>query len=199
MFFIAFAACAPFHLFVEDDTATDTAQTELTPNPTVDIDWLADHLAITITNGQGYAFEFGLTESSQECSIDTEYGCWTGEDCFSGYVTPQGTYAHISYCHPLREDGGELEYSTGLIEVITGSNNSYVIPGTRTAFPSPNANQSYEFEVTYFLRATSVGSNPVTKCWAWGKDPDHFLSLNCTIPLPIDNTHLVLQEILVLE
>ena len=179
-------ACDAFHLFVPEDTGGDSANTEeMVLRPVVDIDWLPNVLSISIENGVGYTFAFGLAETSTECSIDTEYGCWTAEDCFTGYLSPQGTNLHNSYCHPLSEIGKTLEYSADLNAVISRQGEDSVAEGGQTAFPAPTEEESYEFKVTYYLQATKVGDpNAETECWVWGLDPDHFEEKNCKVPLP---------------
>ena len=182
---ITILGCEQFHLFVEEDTGIDTAEETIVQNPTIDINWGSNSIDIEIQNGSGYDFEFGITESTTSCSIDTEYGCWTAEDCLSGYITPQETFSHPPYCHTLLDSGGSLTYSSSLMGVITGTVDDYVIPGERTAFPAPTEELSYEFSVTYILKATSTGADPVSECWTWGVNPDHFSSENCKAPIPI--------------
>jgi len=177
--------CEQFHILVDEDTAVDTAEEVLVPNPSIDITWKPEGLELLIANGAGYEFEFGMVESSTECSIDTEYGCWTAEDCISGYISPQETFSHIPYCHPLEDVGDTLDYSSSLIGVITGSVDDYVIQGEQTAFPAPSDDMSYEFAVTYYLKAISTGSDPTIECWAWGVNPDHFASEGCKSPIPV--------------
>ena len=99
--------CANFGFdWFSDDTAADTGEgVELLPNPTADIDWDADRFRLTITQGDNYSFRFGIAETSAECGINTDVGCWTGEDCGSGYESPQGTYIHSATCHPAVANG----------------------------------------------------------------------------------------------
>jgi len=177
--------CEQFHLFVDEDTAVDTAVEELTPNPSIDITWGEEGIELVIENGTGYEFEFGLIESSAECAVDVEYGCWTAEGCISGYITPQETFSHPPYCHSLSDIGGTLAYSSSLIGVITGNSTDYVVQGEQTAFPAPEDDSSYEFSVTYYLKAVSIGANPTIECWAWGVNPDHFASEGCKAPIPV--------------
>ena len=180
-----FIGCEQFHLLVDEDTAVDTAEEVLIPNPSIDITWGTEGLELLIANGSGYEFEFGMVESSTECSIDIEYGCWTAEDCISGYISPQDNFSHPSYCHPLDDDGEVLLYSSSLIGVITGTVEEYVVIGKQTAFSAPSDEMSYEFAVTYYLKAISTGSNPTITCWAWGVNPDHFVSEGCKSPIPV--------------
>ena len=201
MLLFTFLACDTFYILVPEDTAveTDTAE-ETRLNPVADIDWTADRLLISISNGSGYEFKFGLVETSTECSIETQYGCWTAEDCGAphsvhegGYTNPQGTITHNSYCHPLSEIGTDLEYSENLYSVINGDE---AIGEGKTAFPAPTDETSYEFQVTYYLQATEIGGTSETECWVWGLDPDHFADRNCKVPIPMsdDSTrHVVLE------
>jgi hypothetical protein len=194
MILLTFLACETFHILVPEDTAviTDSAE-ETRLNPVADIDWTADRLLISITNGSGYEFKFGLVETSTECSIETQYGCWTAEDCGSphsvhtgGYTSPQSdpNLDHGSYCHPLSEIGTDLVYSENLFSVINGDE---AIGEGKTAFPAPTEELSYEFKVTYYLQATEIGGSSETECWVWGLDPDHFADRNCKVPIPMSN------------
>ena len=182
-------ACESFHLFVPEDTGFDSGiEEEITLNPVADINWTDEFLGISIENGDGYEFYFGLAETSTECSINTQYGCWTAEDCGSGYLSPQGTNQHNPYCHKLSEIGEELEYSESLYSVIARLNDNRVVPGEKTAFPAPTEENSYEFQVTYYLQAIEIGnSNAEPECWVWGLTPDYFSDRNCKVPLPMSN------------
>ena len=182
--------CANFGFdWFSDDTATDTGDgVDLLPNPTADIDWDAERFRLTITQGDNYSFRFGIAETSAECGINTDVGCWTGEDCGSGYESPQGTFIHSATCHPAVANGTlELEYSTSLEDVIIGNNEQYVAAGQKTAFPAPTAEQSYEFSVTYFLESQNMTSQEV-QCWVWGSDPDYFATRGCRTPIPLRPT-----------
>ena len=163
------SGCEQFYLNGDKDTALDVDEVELSPNPTVDITWTETGIQIDLQNDDGYIFTFGLAESTSECAAEDNYGCWTAEDCISGYISPTGLYSHTVYCHPLEESRTTLKYSESLVKVITKEDPAYiiekqgnispqpveyrVIPGSQTAFPAPNADSSYEFDVTYFLRA----------------------------------------------
>lgn len=180
-----FTGCETFYLGPQDTGIQDTGVVTLSPNPTVDITWGEDGIQIDIANGQGMEFRVGLTESTDACSINTEYGCWTAEDCMSGYITPQEDFAHPIYCHDIGSSGTTLTYSDSLIGVITGASADYVINGQQTAFPAPNTELSYEYDVTYYLEGTSTGANPTTECWTWGVNPGHFEEKNCKAPVPV--------------
>ena len=182
---VTFTGCETFYLGNEDTGTEDTGLVELSPNPTVDITWTTEGIQVSIENGEGMEFRFGLTESTESCSVDTEYGCWTAEDCMSGYITPQNDFSHPVYCHGIGTSGSTLKYSDSLIGVITGASSDYVINGQQTAFPSPNDEMSYEYEVTYYLEGTTVGSNPTTECWTWGVNPRHYEEKNCKAPVPV--------------
>jgi hypothetical protein len=177
------SGCEQFYLNVDKDTAVDTGEEALTPNPTIDLSWAETGIEIELNNGSGYEFVFGMVESTTECSADTEYGCWTAEDCINGYITPQETFAHPSYCHPLSQSGTTLEYSESLVAIITKTDE--VIQGSKTAFPKPSEDNTYEFSVTYYLQATSTGANPTIECWSWGVDPDYFINEGCKSPIPV--------------
>ena len=191
---LQFIACTTFHLFEDEAVIMDTGDEILTPNPTVDLDWNLDALHITFANADNYEFRLGIAETSNECSIDMEYGCWVAEDCLHGYLSPQGNFPHPSYCHVLPGGESTLEYSNSLFGVMSGQNGEMVIPGSKTGFTAPTDEFSFEFQVTYFLQATQAGSNEV-ECWVWGNDPDYFRDQNCKVPLPISQTGLVLKDI----
>ena len=175
--------CEQFYLNVDEDTALDTGEEEISPNPTIDLSWNEGGIDIVLSNGSGYEFTFGLVESTTECAADTEYGCWTAEGCINDYITPQETFAHQSYCHPLAQSGTTLQYSESLVAVITKTDD--VIEGTKTAFPAPTDGITYEFSVTYYLQAVSTGANPTIECWSWGVDPDYYTNEGCKSPIPV--------------
>ena len=190
MIIFSLLGCEAFYLNPEEDSGLDSAEEDtIVLNPVADIDWTAEKLVINIENGSGYEFTFGIAETSTECGIDTQYGCWTAEDCGSGYLSPQGDYPHPAYCHPLSEVGEELDYSESIYSVIAGLNENYVVAGKETAFPAPTEDVSYEFQVTYYLQAVEIGNaGSETECWVWGLDPDHFSDRNCKVPLPMSST-----------
>ena len=175
--------CDQFYLNGDQDIVVDTGEEDLTPNPTIDLEWTDAGIDIELRNGSGYEFRFGIVESTDNCSINTEYGCWTAEDCINGYISPQESFAHPVYCHPLSQSGTTLEYSDSLVDVITKTDE--VIQGVKTAFPKPTEDSSYEFGVTYYLQATSTGANPTIECWVWGVDPDHYTDEGCKSPIPV--------------
>ena len=175
-----FLACDTFSfLSTEEDSATET--TAPTPNPEADIDWNEEQLVLKIKNGDSIQLEFGIVETSDECSADTVYGCWTGESCSatSGYISPDGSSIG-PYCHPVGTTGVTLEYSANLTDVMDGVTGTNVIEGGRTGFPAPTEEESYEYKVTYYLNNTNSQD-----CWVWGVNPEYFEEQNCTFPVPI--------------
>lgn len=177
------AGCDQFYLNVDEDTALDTGEVELSPNPTIDISWTEAGIEIQLSNSAGYSFTFGIVESTAECAVDMDYGCWTAEDCLNGYSSPDGDFIHSVYCHPLDHSGTTLEYSDSLTEVIQGRDD--VIQGTKTAFSAPTDDSTYEFSVTYYLQAVATGSNSTVECWSWGVNPDYYVNEGCKSPIPI--------------
>ena len=163
------------------DSALDTAVAEDSgpiPNPLADIDWLEDKLVLTIQNGDGYDFYFGLVESTENCSQDTTYGCWTAENCGEeAWTSVNGTFTRGPYCHPAGDIGVSLDYGDGIMNAINGS--SFVANGQQTAFPAPTEEDSYEFKVSYIL-IDRISQD----CWAWGVDPAFFADQNCKYPVP---------------
>ena len=178
--------------FLSKDTATATTDTASAsgepPNPLADIDWNADQLVVKISQSdpEFHSLVFGIVEQTDECLNDTVFGCWTGENCDSstGYVSPDTSINRGPYCHPLNLDGVILSYSESLEAVINGETGNNVVPGSRTAFPAPTENESYEFKVSYYIGNLSNGD-----CWAWGTKPEIFESQGCKYPLPIGNVH----------
>ena len=204
------AGCDQFYLNVDKDTALDTGEVELSPNPTIDVSWAETGIEIELSNGTDYEFTFGIVESTAECAVDTDYGCWTAEDCLNGYSSPDGDFIHSVYCHPLDHNGTKLTYSKSLTKVITrddptihrdphnaqslfsGIAEYSVTPGSQTAFTAPTDEFTYEFSVTYYLQAVGTGSDSTVECWSWGVNPDYYVNEGCKSPIPIrlDSTAL---------
>ena len=182
---LLFGSREQFYLNVDKDTAVDTEPEEIPLNPTIDITWAQTGIDIEVKNGIGYTFTFGIIESTEDCANNEDYGCWTAEGCLNAYSTPEGAeeHQHPSYCHPVGDVGGNLQYSESLENVI--QNIDFVTPGSKTAFPAPTDENTYEFGVTYYLRAVSTSSNPTDKCWSWGVNPEYYTEAGCISPIPV--------------
>ena len=177
-------ACDSLSFLSSDDTDTATTEpTGPTVNPVADIDWNEDGLVLSIQNGENLQLVFGIVETTTECAGDAVYGCWTGENCSetSGYLSPDGTNIG-PYCHSVGATELRLNYSLDLTDVMDGVTGTNVIPGTRTGFPAPTAEESYEYKVTYYLN--NINSQD---CWVWGVDTSYFEDKNCTFPVPVSN------------
>lgn len=175
MFLALFLACNGD----KGDTALDTAATDTgpIPNPLANIDWLDENLVLTIQHGEGHDFSLGIVESTDECTLDTTYGCWTAENCGEdAWSSVNGNFVRGPYCHSAGDEGVALKYGEGVMNAINGS--AFVTDGT-TAFPAPTETDSYEFKVSYIL-TDRISQD----CWAWGVEPSYFDEQNCKYPVP---------------
>jgi len=141
----------------------DDADTGST-TPVAQVTWEADTLSLTITDGIGYDFWFGMVQNDEECvddkmAADGDTICWEGEACLSSGI-----------CHPAGSSGITLEYSKGGVSgALAGTTD--VNPGSNTAF----ADSTYENLVTYYLEDRRSAQHG---CWVWGLDVNYYLELN---------------------
>jgi len=213
MFLLSFLACEAFYIGVEEEIIEDITE-EVSPPLQIDIDWDEDMLRIKASNVEGYGnIEFGLIESSDECEADLLDGCWTGEDCYNGYLAPEGLEGLSRYkaCHAIPNTDSEfgdtyfissLRYSSETENVLTLDdaieNTNVPVGNGNTAFPAPSEDYSYETRVTYYIKAEMIGEegeNP-ERCWTWGVNPSYFDALECNTPLPAsldDDLHISLE------
>lgn len=174
------------------DTSLDTAAADTSPipNPLANIDWQEDGLVLSIQHGEGHNFYLGIIESTEECSNNSLYGCWTAEDCGEEpWTGANGTFVRGPWCHSAGDTGTTLTYGEGIINAINGS--AFVDDKT-TAFPAPTEDNSYEFKVSYIL-IDQISQD----CWAWGVDPYYFDDRNCKFPVPtlLDSPNLIQLEL----
>ena len=207
MFLFSFLACETFYLFQEEDSAVTEDDIVITPNPIIQIDWgdIDDpnntHLNISIQNGLGYEFYLGIIESTEECLIDPDYGCWTGESCLEDYVSEELNVQISNRCHLLNNGSEEDHTLVSELEFYSGEdglhgfinsnigNATEVLSNEQTAFTAPSSSINYEFQVTYYLRANIIGeAGAEYDCWAWGVNPNFYESENCNTPVPIHNS-----------
>jgi hypothetical protein len=192
---------------ISKDTSTSEPSSEEettgTYNPTAQVEWGEEQLVVYMSNTEGYDFYFGIVESTEECTQNIEYGCWTGEDCSptEPYMSSDESILLGPYCHPADGEGVAiaLNYSSGFDSIFQGA--EVVSGGVQTAFPAPILTgdtgteniESYEFLVTYYLEDRISG-----KCWSWGIDPGYFKDRNCNLPVPTSgwskNAHVVILE-----
>lgn len=120
--------------------------------PTFTLNWTSTGLEITIAEGVGEV-EMGLVDTDP---LNPQP--WTGEDCYYGYTTEDGTT--YRYCHPLASTGGALQ---------SGGDPLSLEPGTQTVF-----DWNYGDTLTYlFMDSTS--------CWVMGHDPTWYDGMGCTV------------------
>lgn len=140
---------------------SDDDETVSEDNPIADVTWGADAIALTITGGSGYNFEFGIVQNDDDClfSEDAEEDdtvCWEGEACLDSTGN--------SLCHPAGSSGVSLDYTADGF-----SDDADINAGDNTAFSSDD----YEFSVTYYLYDTVSEA-----CWVWGLDTTYFTDQN---------------------
>ena len=149
------------------DTATDTEETDTEETdteetgteetgsvvPAVELGtaWGDDSVTLTITNGaEDASYFWGIAETTGDC-LDSEWGCWTGEDCFQGFEA-------YTYCHPVDATGGSLSY---------GATPDAVTEGTDTVFGSAD----FDTITTHIVDDQSSAEGP---CWVWGADTTYY-------------------------
>ncbi|MCB9780998.1 MAG: hypothetical protein H6742_20685 [Alphaproteobacteria bacterium] len=125
------------------DPGTETGETLL------ECRWDSGGIDVMLTGGSASGYYFGLAEAFPEG--------WTGEDCYLGYTTGDGTTWEI--CHPLSRDGGYL---------ISVGSFSDLVPGSTTIHRA-------ELDNTYYLEEAASGL-----CWTWGDRPEYYAGLGCT-------------------
>ena len=136
------------------DTDTEEAAD---PTATAGVSWGADSvtLELTVTDGlDGAEYFWGITENSGSCL--TEGGCWTGEDCFAGYIQDTGNV--LAYCHPITETGGNLAY---------GATTDGVAEGMDTVF----SGDQFSSKTTNIVDDRGSAEGP---CWVFGADTSYY-------------------------
>lgn len=120
--------------------------------PIFGVGWTAAGLTLYVDNGAG-TYTLGMAETDP-ASPDP----WTGEDCFNGYTSGDGTT--WLFCHPLGEAGGALATVGSVDEIVEGE--STIL--------------SFRFEdvITY-----AVWSDRTGECWTWGHDPEYYAPAGC--------------------
>ena len=101
-------------------------------------------------------YNFGITENAGSC-LDSEWGCWTGEDCHMGFDLTSG--GNLSYCHPVEEGRNTISY---------GASPDAVREGSSTVF----GDSSFQSVVTYVL--DNYASFEADTCYTWGADTTYY-------------------------
>ena len=141
------------------ETGGEETGTEEVADPTasISVDWGADSVTLTLAveNGlEGASYFWGIAETSGSC-LDSEWGCWTGEDCFRGFDTESG---NLTYCHPVDATGGNLSY---------GATPDGVAEGMDTVFGSAD----FSSVTTHIVDDQGSAEGP---CWVWGADATYY-------------------------
>lgn len=118
--------------------------------PEVNVDQNESGVRLTVQPG-GYYY-FGLAETGSGSSDP-----WTGEDCYYGYTTSDGSY--YQYCHTVDGDGLILQQASSLDEMDYD----------RTFFGNVS-----ESATTYVLIDYSTYA-----CYTWGHDTSYYSYLGC--------------------
>ena len=127
------------------------------PLPSFSCSWSGDGLDLRIVDGPPGGLDLGIAET--DCGSSD---CWTGEDCYLGYTSSDGTV--WSWCHPTTADGAFLGSVSALDDVVEGATTLF----------------SEGLSMTYVIQDT-MGS----RCWTWGDDPAYYSALGCEV-LPLD-------------
>lgn len=143
------------------DTDTEEAAD---PTATAGVSWGADSvtLELTVTDGlDGAEYFWGIAETNGDC-LTSDWGCWTGEDCYEGFLLDTGDT--LSYCHPISETGGNLAY---------GATTDGVAEGMDTVF----SGDQFSSITTHIVEDQASADGP---CWTWGADTSYYSGKSCT-------------------
>ena len=138
-------------------SSTDTGVEDTDPEPELSVFWGSSSLELVIGNANPEAtYNFGVVENAGVC-LGSEWGCWTGEDCFRGYDLTDGS--NLLYCHPVRDTSLQLAYGAATYAVDEGSN---------TVFYS----DEWSGFTTYLLDNAASSAN--NTCYTWGADTSYY-------------------------
>ena len=151
-------ACIPPE---ECEEGMDCYETEYQDNfedeTVITVDWSNNGLTLELENtDQEGIYNFGITENAGSC-LDSDWGCWTGEDCHMGFDLTNG--GNLSYCHPVQEGRNTISY---------GASPDSVREGSSTVF----GNSAFRSVVTYVL--DNYASFEDESCWTWGADTSYY-------------------------
>lgn len=132
--------------------AGTTATTGDGSGPTVTVEWGAESLSVSVSDGGDW--QLGMAETGGSCGGAVD--CWTGEDCHLGYTSDGATVG--PWCHGV---------TAGTVSLAYGGDPTSLEAGT-TVFA-----EGFKGTVTYLLLAAD-GS-----CWVFGDDTDYYDALGC--------------------
>ena len=136
-----------------DTQDTDEGEQELY---SLSLDWEFDGIQLGIAieyNPPSADYYWGIAETDGDC-LTSQWGCWTGEDCFMGF---EGEISY-RYCHPISENGAWLLYGGDFLDLAEGS---------ETIFSSPD----FERLTTHIIDDRGSTDGP---CWVFGADPEYY-------------------------
>ena len=128
----------------------------------VTVDWGDSSVSIEVA--EGGAWLLGMAETGGSCG--DEIPCWTGEDCFEGFVSGDATYG--PWCHSLADGATTLDYGGQLADFEAG----------RTVFQA-----EFSGTVTYLL-VPDGAERAESGCYVFGDRPAYFAELGCTTLVP---------------
>jgi hypothetical protein len=145
----------------EEGFAGEETETEYEDNfdeeTVITVNWNSAGVTLELENSdQEGRYNWGLTENTGGC-LDSEWGCWTGEDCHMGFDLTSG--GNLSYCHPVGEGQNTISY---------GSTPDSVREGSSTVF----GNAQFRTVVTHVL--DDYSSFEGETCWTWGADTTYY-------------------------
>jgi len=141
---------------------TGTAPIEYV-QPTPSVTWGDSSVSLDIADAEtGAAYNWGIAENTGGC-LESEWGCWTGEDCHRGFDLSDG--GNYLYCHPVTGSSASLAY---------GAAPDAVTEGSSTVFG----------DATFSTVTTHILDNTVSaeagSCWVWGADTSHYANYSKT-------------------
>ena len=108
-------ACIPIGEYDEEFTNSDVQyEDNFEQEVVVTVNWNNSGVVLEVENSDPNGrYSFGLAENSGSC-LDSEWGCWTGEDCYMGFDLTSG--GNLTYCHPVY--GGTREVHRGQLGLL---------------------------------------------------------------------------------
>jgi len=151
-------ACIPIGEYDEEFTNSDVQyEDNFEEEVVVTVNWNNSGVVLEVENSDPNGrYSFGLAENSGSC-LDSEWGCWTGEDCYMGFDLTSG--GNLTYCHPVYE---------GVNNIYYGATPDAVQEGHSTVF----GNSTFRSVVTYVL--DNHASLEDESCWVWGADTSYY-------------------------
>lgn len=127
---------------------------------TVSVSW--GEVAFELTVSDGADWRLGMAETGGSCGGDV--ACWTGEDCYAGFDTGDGSTLG-PYCHEVAGGEASLVYGGDLTDLQAGT----------TVFRPDFA------DTVTFLLIPGDDTRSTEPCLVFGDAPAYYADLGCTV------------------